>query len=124
VRTSSQRQERNIAKRYGGTTNAGSGNGWVRKNDVRTEDESIECKITTKGSYTLKVSELIQAEQHAILDDRVMLFIIEFASNNRRYVILDETDYLELRNGAQAEVSSPRELGEGEMLLGKGDWGI
>lgn len=122
MKTPSQRQEINIAKRYSGTTNAGSGNGWVRKNDVRTEEESIECKITSKGSYTLKVSELIQAEQNALLDDRVMLFIIEFASNNRRYVVIDETDFMELRNGAQAEVSSTRELGAGEVLMDKGDW--
>jgi hypothetical protein len=102
MKTPSQRQEINIAKRYKGTTNAGSGNGWVRKNDVRTDMESIECKITSKGSYSLKLSDLTKAEENAILDDRIMLLIIEFSSNGRRFIVMDETDYLEMRDATAA----------------------
>jgi hypothetical protein len=94
--TNSQRQERTTAKRYHGVTNSGSGNGWVRKNDVRTDTESFECKTTTKGSFTLKLSDLTKAEQHALLDGRRMVFEIEFSSNDRRYVILSEEDYYEM----------------------------
>lgn len=39
---SSRTQEKKLAKDIGGTTVAGSGNGWAVKNDVRNQQWSIE----------------------------------------------------------------------------------
>lgn len=98
----SQKQEKDTAKKWGGTQNAGSGNKWQRKNDVRTKDESIECKVTSKGSYSLKLSELLTAEKNALMDGRDMRFKITFADPagfrglrpEKSYVVLPEEDYL------------------------------
>jgi hypothetical protein len=97
----SRRQERRGAGIFGGTVNAGSGNG-ARKNDVRTPTESIEFKSTKAASYSLKLADLGAAWVHALNDNRRMLFGIEFASRDRgivptRYIVMTEDDYLELR---------------------------
>jgi len=83
----SQRQEKATAKRFGGSVNAGSGNGWVRKNDVRTDDISFEMKYTDAKSYSLKAADLRLAERHALLDGREMAFGISF-SGERDYVVV------------------------------------
>lgn len=97
--TASQRQEARVAKRFGGTVNSGSGNGPYRKNDVRTPDLSIELKTTAKASYPLKLSELLKAEQHALLDGRDVLFGIELGGRN--WYVISEEDYLSLRELAR-----------------------
>lgn len=101
-----QRQERSTALRYGGKVNSGSGNGWVRKNDVRTSVESIECKTTASPSMTLKYVDLWKASKNAIIDGRRMVFAINFERRGR-FVVLEESDYLELRNGAAPAPAVP-----------------
>lgn len=93
----SKRQEISGAKKYGGRRTPGSGNTWVRKNDVRTETESIEFKTTKKDRYTLDVAELSKAYDYALIDGRIMLFAIKFERAGRTFIVMDETDYFELR---------------------------
>jgi hypothetical protein len=81
------------AKDYGGTRNSGSGNGPWRKNDVRTPCYSIECKVTDKRSFTLKLPELRLAEKYALLDMRIMLWEIRMAG--REYVVMTKADFLQ-----------------------------
>lgn len=96
----SRRQETRASKLYGGSRNSGSGNGTWRKNDVRTDDLSIELKYTDKKSYSLKLAELQEAEKNALLDNgRNHLFGISFAGEN--YVVMPEHDYLIMREAAQ-----------------------
>lgn len=90
----SQRQERRIADVMGGRRTPGSGNG-IRKNDVRTDDLSLEMKYTGKKQYTLKASDLEQGERHAIMDGRDFAFGIEM--NGRNWIVLSEEDFLTLR---------------------------
>lgn len=94
----SQAQEKRGASAFGGTTNSGSGNGWVRKNDVRTPEYSIEFKTTKSKQYALKVTELLGAEKHALLDGRTMLFGIEMGGRN--WIVLAEEDFLALTGAA------------------------
>jgi hypothetical protein len=105
----SRKQERDGAKRYGGTVNAQSGAGDIRKNDVRTGTESIEFKGTTRQGYRLTVADLIKAWSHATLDDRTMIFGIEFfpsalntfsPGSPTRYVVMTENDYLAMRDNS------------------------
>lgn len=99
----SRKQERDGAKRYGGTVNSQSGAGDIRKNDVRTPDESIEFKSTLAASYSLKRDDLATAWKYAIMDSRRMIFGIEFAERSnvigapRRYIVMPEDDYLAMR---------------------------
>lgn len=93
----SQRQEKRTASRFGGSVNAGSGNGWVRKNDVRTEHVSFEMKYTDAKSYSLKKADLATAEKIALLDGREMVFGISF-SGEADYVVVPQEYYERLHD--------------------------
>lgn len=105
----SQRQENRLAKELSGSVNSGSGNGWVRKGDVRTENELWECKITSAKSYALKDSELSKHVNYALVDGRIPVFMIEFKTTSNSYVILTKDDYLALRESA--EIGNETEIG-------------
>lgn len=93
--TPSQKQEREVAKENGGRVNAGSGNGWRHKNDVRTPEFSIECKTTSKSSYSLKRSELDLAEKYALADGKDMVFVVDI--DGRRYYLMRDYTFHMLR---------------------------
>lgn len=90
----SQKQEAQLAKRYGGQVTPGSGNGWVHKNDVKTPSLSIEAKYTDAKSYSLKLADLLKAEKIALMDGRDSIFTVSFSGEE--FVILREADYREL----------------------------
>lgn len=96
----SRAQEERGAKKLGGHVNPGSGNGIYRKNDVRTEDLSVEYKRTDKKQYTLKLEDLTKAERYALLDGRDMLFGLEIGK--RDWIILPAEDYIALREQIRA----------------------
>lgn len=93
----SQRQERSLAKQLGGSVNAGSGNGWVRKGDVRSDKELWECKITSSKSYSLKYEELRKVYEQALMDGRIPIFLVEFMKQGESFVVLTKDDYMEMR---------------------------
>ena len=95
INKGSKKQELRTADKYKGSRNAGSGSGWMRKNDVRSEQFLIENKLTTgTKSYTIKSLDLRELEMRAILEDRTP--ILQFDLNNKSYVILMEDDFLEM----------------------------
>ncbi len=93
----SKQQERRAAKRLGGRTTAGSGNGWVRKGDVHTDDLLIEYKTTNDKSYRLVEDDLLEAEKQALIAGRDVVFGISFARSTRNWLVIPEEDYLRLR---------------------------
>lgn len=89
----SKKQEMRTAETYKGSRNAGSGSGWVRKNDVRSHDFLIENKFTdNKKSYSLKAVDLVELRERAILEDRTP--VLQFDLAGRRYVVLTEDDFI------------------------------
>lgn len=91
----SRKQEDRSADNYRGSRNAGSGNGWMRKNDVRAEEFLIENKLTTgTKSITLKTVDLKELRERAILEDRTP--VLQFDLAGRSYVVLVEDDFLEM----------------------------
>lgn len=95
----SRRQEKRRAERSGGRRTPGSGNG-IRKNDVRTDEFSFECKFTAKRSYTLRLDDLLKAEKNALLEGRTMVFEVNIAGHT--YMIMTEADWEE-RIGVHGE---------------------
>lgn len=93
----SQRQERNLAKELHGSVNAGSGNQWLRKGDVRSSKELWECKITSAKSYSLKHADLYKLNEQALMDGRIPIFLVEFMEQGDSFVVLSKDDYIELR---------------------------
>lgn len=97
----SQKQERALAKQLAGASvNSGSGNGWIRKADVRTDNELFELKVTDAKSYSLKDAELQKLSDQALVDGRIPVFMVEFRSTSNEWVILSMDDYLSLREEA------------------------
>lgn len=95
INKQSKRQEQKTANIYKGSRNAGSGSGWLRKNDVRTLSFLFENKFTTNlKSITIKEVDLRELTERAILEDRTP--VLQFDLANKRYVILNEDDFLEM----------------------------
>jgi hypothetical protein len=91
----SKRQEKRTADTYRGSRNAGSGSGWLRKNDVRTTEFLFENKFTTnKKSITLKEVDLRELTERAIVEDRTP--VLQFDLAGRRYIVLNEDDFIEM----------------------------
>jgi hypothetical protein len=104
----SREQEEAGAKRLGGRRVAGSGSGWVTKNDVKTDRLSVEYKYTDKKSYSLKFADLLKAEKNALLDSgRDFLFVVGFGQVRgasirieREYVVMSREHYEGLSHGS------------------------
>lgn len=91
----SKKQEIRTADTYRGSRNARSGAGWLRKNDVRSHNFLIENKLTGNlKSITLKLSDLIELRERAILEDRTP--VLQFDCGGRRFIVIAEDDFLEM----------------------------
>lgn len=95
IMKASKKQEKRSANLYKGSRNIASGALWFRKNDVRSQDFLIENKLTNNTkSYTIKLSDLKELSERAILDDRVP--VLQFDLGGKHFVILDENDFLSM----------------------------
>jgi len=95
IQKTSKKQEQRSARLYRGSRNPMSGAGWVKKNDVRSEDLLIENKFTdNKKSYTIKSVDLVELTQRAVLEDRIP--VLQFDLGGRHYIILNEDDFLSM----------------------------
>jgi hypothetical protein len=93
----SRAQEARIAGIRGGTLHAGSGNQWRHKNDLRDEQCLWEMKHTDgEKQITIKVKDLEELRTNAILADRMPVFHVQIGRDGKKYVILQEDDFLEL----------------------------
>ena len=95
----SQKHEKRIAKAVGGQTTAASGAFWSRKGDVRADGLLFEHKWTGKKSKTIQSAELKKITMEAFMDGRLPVFGIHLDGED--YVILAESDFLEIWNKAQ-----------------------
>ena len=89
----SNKQEKEVAKLFGGKQVIASGSLWFADSDVRSDKYLIECKTTEKDYYTLtaKVWEKIQEE--AIQDHmRTPLMVIDLKDTDR-YVVFRPKDF-------------------------------
>lgn len=104
----SRQQEQRAATRMGGRVTSGSGNGWITKNDVKTEDMSIEVKYTDKKSYSLKYADLKKAERNALLDGaREFAFIVGFGSTTNGSSLRIEDEYVVISRGYFESLRNP-----------------
>jgi hypothetical protein len=92
IMKASKKQEKRSANIYKGSRNAGSGSGWLRKNDVRTSNLLIENKLTNNlKSYSVKLAELNELHQRAVIEDRMP--VLQFDLGGKHFVILTEDDF-------------------------------
>lgn len=77
----SPQQEKELAKRMGGSVVGGSGCG-VEKADVRAPGLRIEAKTTINGkSYSLKKADLVKHFNYCHSKGEKPVFIVEFTEN-------------------------------------------
>lgn len=88
--------EKPLAKRLGGKVqlNSGALPQAGSKGDVKTENELYDSKYTAAESYLLTTKTLNKIEQEALAQQRTPVLSIEFGSNNKRYMVMREQDYL------------------------------
>lgn len=91
----SLKHEKRLAKAVGGQRNVASGAFWFRKGDVRSKDLLIEHKWTGKKSFSIKADVLEKITTEALLESRTP--VLGFSLNDSNYVILDENDFLTIR---------------------------
>lgn len=95
----SQKHEKRIAKKVGGSRTAASGAFWSRKGDVRSDDLLFEHKWTGKKSFSVKAEVLEKIVLEAVIDSRMP--VLGLSLNNKNYVVLTEDDFLEMREKLQ-----------------------
>jgi hypothetical protein len=95
-----RKQEDVTAQKHMGRGTPASGSGDTVKNDVRNDTWSFEVKTTTKSSYSLALGTFETAEKNALRDGRRAAMVIAFDNGigrrPRRFVVLDEDDFIEL----------------------------
>lgn len=94
TRKKSDKQEKRLAKTFGGKTTAGSGSVFS-ENDVKTPLFDIEAKTTQSKQFILKLSDLKKMENRSKFT-KTPLFIIEFADDKSEYVVIRATEFLNL----------------------------
>lgn len=94
----SKRQERKTAKELGGKRVPLSGAHWTAKGDVSAEKELVECKQTSRKSYTLSAAVLEKILHEAYRAAKRPVLQVQFThGKGGRYAIIPWTDYLALR---------------------------
>jgi len=90
TRARSSKQEKRTAKELRGYATFNSG-ATLGENDVITDSMEIECKITSKGSFSVKLSdmEILQRKCHV---DKMPIMTVEFEQTQKTYAILDYED--------------------------------
>ncbi len=102
ARTEGQKQSRKhedrLAKLVNGKTVSGSGAPWSHDGDVRADDVLIEHKYTTKKSFAVSRQLWDKLFKEAWKIGKVPVLGLHISGLN--LVVLDESDYLELREKA------------------------
>jgi hypothetical protein len=110
-----RKQEQDRDGSYGGRLVPQSGSGVV-KGDRRTDTEYIEYKHTERGSFSLKLTELMKAAREAILASKRMVFEVEFTNTRGmqpiRFVVLNKDEYIAMREIMAQADETIRQLSE------------
>lgn len=90
----SPNQEKETAKRIGGAVVRGSGCGY-EKGDVRKKGiVRVECKTTTKASFSVTRSDLLKIEAEALSGGEIPAYCVEFIEASGKkigsYLIMPE----------------------------------
>lgn len=99
----SNKHEAEVAVAFSGYRTPMSGAGWVRKNDVHTAFELVECKATGNLSYSIKYALMDELNHQALLLGKRPLLHVKLIPGSmraKRLVVLTEEDYLELSHKA------------------------
>lgn len=86
------RNEEEVLKELGLKPAAGSGNGWIDKEDGENDYVICQLKSTDKQSYKLNKLDLEKLEYHSNVSNKIPLFVIQFLKDNSRYALMNIED--------------------------------
>lgn len=85
-----EKQERKVARRRGGTQQAGSGSGWRKPNDVLDDEYLWEMKSTDGKSISIKREDWEKVRRNALGSGRKPVMHLRLGPHH--LVVLDEGD--------------------------------
>lgn len=90
------RNEREVMQALGLEQVAGSGNGWVSKEDGENDNVLCQLKSTDAQSISIKKLDIEKLEYHAHVSHKVPVFAVNFLSDNSTYLLLSPESLFEL----------------------------
>ncbi len=92
------KNEKKVMEEYGLKATPQSGAGWLIKEDGQNENIIAQLKSTDAQSYRISLDDIDKLEYHALVENKIPLFIIEFLERDERYFVLRPKDLVALGN--------------------------
>lgn len=109
------KNENEVMREIGLKPAAGSGNGWVDKEDGQNDYVICQLKSTDKASYKINQLDLEKLEYNAMIANKIPMFMLQFLNKDTRYVMVAIEDVPNLAEYIKT----------GEVNINKGiDFGI
>jgi Holliday junction resolvase len=86
------KDEKETMKELGLTPVAGSGSGWLNKEDGENEIYLAQLKSTDKSQITIHKEDLNKLEYHAQNSNKIPLFIVKFLQTEEVYIMVNKDD--------------------------------
>ncbi len=100
------KNEKETLKKLGLTPSPASGAGWVIKEDGENETLMVQLKSTDASSYRVNKIDLKKLEYHAMVSNKIPVFLVQFLQDDRLYAIVDVDNIEELYNGLKGNINS------------------
>lgn len=94
TRQRSDKQEKRLAKQFGGRTTSNSG-ATFSENDVKTPEFDIEAKTTKSKQFIVKLEDLKKMQRKTRVDKKP-LFAINFEETGDEFILISLSDFLEI----------------------------
>lgn len=82
------KNEREVLLDLGLKPAKGSGNSWIEKEDGENDYVIAQLKSTDKQSYKLNQLDIEKLEYHAMVANKVPMFVIQFLNKDSRYALV------------------------------------
>lgn len=87
--------EREVLEYLGFRQVAGSGNGWIAKEDGESENFLCQLKSTNANSIRINKLDIEKLQYHAVVSHKSPIFAINFLSDNSVYILMQPQDIID-----------------------------
>lgn len=94
TRYRSNKQEKDLAKKFGGRTTSNSG-ARFGENDVKSDKFEVEAKTTKSKQFILKLEDLHKMQRKCRVTKKAV-FVIQFEETGEQYALTSLIDFLDL----------------------------
>ena len=93
-----RKMEKDVSKGLKGRVQPGSGNTWAAPGDVKSKHFLVECKATTKKSFSINLKLLDEINKKALFEDKIAIVRLDI-SGRRLWVVEDHHVEINDENG-------------------------